>query len=333
MVTLNETPTSHPRGAAGEATERADLLSVIRQWDVPWVLYAAFLVLVVVFAFMSPVFLSGANLANIGRQTAMVSIMAVGMTFVIISGEIDLSVGSTVALAGMVAAVAMDGIAAVWYIGVAAALLTGLVVGLVNGYFAVKQAIPSFLVTLGMLGIARGLAMMVTGTRPVVITDSRYYAIFGEGSFLGVPAPILWTVLLVGFGYLVLQRSVVGNTVLATGGNRRAARFSGINTDRVRMSSFALSGALAGFAALILTARSQAARPNVGEGIELDVIAAVILGGTSLYGGKGTVVGALIGSLMIGVINNGLVLLGVASAVQLAIKGAIIVAAVAFSNR
>lgn len=308
-------------------------VAAVRRWDVPWVLYGAFVLLLVVFAIMSPVFLSGTNLANIGRQTAMVSIMAVGMTFVIVSGEIDLSVGSTVALAGMTAAVVMQAVAPVWYVGGLVAVATGLAVGLVNGYFSVKQTIPSFLVTLGMLGVARGLAMMITGTRPVIITDSRYYAIFGESSLLGIPVPILWTALIVAGGYVALQRSVVGNKVLATGGNRRAARFSGINTDRVRMASFALSGMLAGFAALVLTARSQAARPSVGDGLELDVIAAVILGGTSLYGGKGTVIGALIGSLMIGVINNGLVLLGVQSSVQLAIKGAIIIAAVAFTKR
>ncbi len=296
-------------------------------------LFVGFAVLIAVFAIASPVFLTAENFANIGRQTTLVSIMAVGMTLVIVSGEFDLSVGSTMALAGVVGALAMQNVGDVWLVGAVVALLTGAAVGLVNGVLTTWLSIPSFLITLGSLSIGRGLALLVTGTRPINILDETYYSIFGEGTLLGIPVPIVWTVVVVVAGIVLLHYSTFGRQIYATGGNATAARYTGINTKRVKTICLVISGMLAGLATLVITARSHAARPDAGAGIELDVIAAVILGGAALAGGYGTILGALVGSLMIGVLNNGLNLVGVDPSLQLAVKGLIIWFAVTIGRR
>ena len=295
-------------------------------------LYVGLLVLMVGFALASPVFLTPENFANIGRQTTLVSIMAVGMALVIITGEFDLSIGSVMALAGVVAAIAMRQFGQVWIIGAVAALATGALVGMVNGVLTTWLAMPSFLITLGSLSIARGLALLATGTRPVNILDETYIAVFGEGQLFGVSVPIVWTIIVAIAGILLLHFSTFGRKIYATGGNTTAARYSGIDTQRVKIITLVLVGMLAGLAALVLTARSHAARPDAGTGIELDVIAAVILGGTALGGGRGTIVGALVGSLIIGVLNNGLNLVGVDPSLQLAVKGLIIWFAIALGR-
>ena len=303
-------------------------------------LYVGFLLLIVVLATLSPqtaagepIFLRPENLANIGRQTALVSIIAVGMTLVIVAGEFDLSVGSILALSGVAAAIAMREIEQVWYVGAVAALLTGAVFGLANGVLTTRLAIPSFLITLGTLSVARGLALLVTGTRPVNILDETYYRLFAEGDIFGIPMAIVWTIVVVVGGIVILHFSTFGRRVFATGGNTTAARYSGINTRLVKTLTLVGTGVLAALAALVLTARSHAARPDAGAGIELDAIAAVILGGAALSGGRGTIIGALVGSLLIGVLNNGLNLMGVDPSLQLTVKGAIIWFAVALSRR
>jgi ribose transport system permease protein len=312
---------------------RRKFLQNLLRGERPYMLYIAFVILLVVFSLSSPWFLSLDNFLNIGRQTTLVSIIAVGMTFVIIARQIDLSVASTLALSGMAAALAMNQINNSWIVGAVAGLGTGALVGLLNGVLTTQLSIPSFLVTLGSLSMARGLAMMVTNTKPVIITNESYFAIFGEGTFLGIPVPIAWTLVATIVGILLLHYNVFGRRIYAVGGNPTAALYSGINTKWVTTAAFVLTGTLAGLAALVLSARSHAARPDVVQGMELDVIAAVILGGCSLFGGRGYILGTLFGSLIIGTLNNGLVLLGVSSPMQLVIKGAIIVAAVAFTKR
>ncbi|MET4202769.1 ABC transporter permease [Bradyrhizobium sp. LA6.12] len=312
---------------------RRKILQNLLRGERPYMLYIAFVILLVVFSLSSPWFLSVDNFLNIGRQTTLVSIIAVGMTFIIIARQIDLSVASTLALSGMAAALAMSQINNSWIVGAAAGLGTGALVGLLNGILTTQLSIPSFLVTLGSLSMARGLAMMVTNTKPVIITNETYFAIFGEGTFLGIPVPIAWTMAAMIIGILLLHYNVFGRRIYAVGGNPTAALYSGINTKRITTAAFVLTGTLAGLAALVLSARSHAARPDVVQGMELDVIAAVILGGCSLFGGRGYILGTLFGSLIIGTLNNGLVLLGVSSPMQLVIKGAIIVAAVAFTKR
>lgn len=319
--------------SSARSDRRRKILQNLLRGERPYMLYIAFVILLVVFSLSSPWFLSVDNFLNIGRQTTLVSIIAVGMTFIIIARQIDLSVASTLALSGMAAALAMSQINNSWIVGAAAGLGTGALVGLLNGILTTQLSIPSFLVTLGSLSMARGLAMMVTNTKPVIITNETYFAIFGEGTFLGIPVPIAWTLAAMIVGILLLHYNVFGRRIYAVGGNPTAALYSGINTKRITTSAFVLTGTLAGLAALVLSARSHAARPDVVQGMELDVIAAVILGGCSLFGGRGYILGTLFGSLIIGTLNNGLVLLGVSSPMQLVIKGAIIVAAVAFTKR
>ncbi|MGX6998451.1 ABC transporter permease [Caballeronia sp. KNU42] len=327
------TPATDEQAAQQRRSRKWQLVRLLLQGNRPYALYFAFAILLVVFSFASPWFLSIDNFLNIGRQTALVSIIAIGMTFVIIARQIDLSVGSALALSGMSAALAMAHIGDNWIIGAIAGIGTGAIVGAINGFVVTRLNIPSFLVTLGTLSAARGLALLVTTTRPVIITNDSFVSIFGEGDIFGVPVPIIWTLLAVIAGILLLHYSVFGRQIYAAGGNPTAALYSGINIRRVTTLAFILTGMLAGLAALVLSARSHAARPDVVQGLELDVIASVTLGGCSLFGGRGFVLGTLLGSLIIGTLNNGLVLLGVSSSLQLVIKGAIIVAAVAFTKK
>lgn len=295
--------------------------------------YIALVALIIFFSIASPYFLTPDNFANIGRQTATVSIVAVGMTFVIITGQIDLSVGSVFALCGMAAALVMQYVSNFWLLGALAAIAVGIVFGFVNGFITAKLGVPSFLVTLGMLGVARGIALLITDTRPVLISNPTYFQVFGESRILGVPIAVVWTIVIVVLGALVLHKSVFGMRTFATGGNPQAARFTGVKTKKTVIIGFVITGGLVGLASLLFTGIAHAARPDIGSGLELDVIAAVILGGVSLFGGRGTVIGALAGSLIIGIMNNGLVLMGVSSSVQQIIKGIIIIAAVSLSKK
>lgn len=301
--------------------------------DRPYPQALALVVLIIFFSVMSPVFFSAANFANIGRQTTLVTVMAVGMTFVIISAEIDLSVASILKLSGVSAALFMQEFGENWIAGALVGIGVGALIGFTNGLLTTKLRIPSFLVTLGMLGVAKGLAFVMTDTAPVLVDNTTFWNVFWEGSVLGLPVPIIWTVVILIIGGVLLHLTTFGRKVYATGGNAVAARYSGISTDRVKIYCFMLSGVLAGLASLLFAAQAHAARPDFADGLELDVIAAVILGGTSLFGGRGTIIGTFIGSLIIGVLNNGLVIIGVSSSWQIAVKGLIIILAVAFAAR
>jgi ribose transport system permease protein len=301
--------------------------------DQPWFLYGAFILLVVAFTIANPIFLSSGNLLNILNQTALVTIMACGVGLVIITGEIDLSVGSVLALSGVSAALFMQGVTQNWFLGALAGIIVGSLVGLVNGVLTARFLIPSFLVTLGTLSVARGIALIVTGTSPVLVTDPIFWAVFAEATVLGIPIPIVWTIVVIAITWLLLHFGIIGRRIYATGGNLSAAKFSGINTRSVKIFVFVFSGALAGLAGIIIAARGHAIRPDVASGIELDVLAAVILGGTSLFGGKGKIYGIILGSLIIGILNNGLVLMGIDPSIQLTIKGALVIIAVAFGRR
>ena len=217
--------------------------------------------------------------------------------------------------------------------GIIVGLLTGLLVGSVNGALVAVLAIPSFLVTLGMLGIARGTAMWITDTAPQPILDDSFNNPFGSGDLGPVPSLVIWTLVAGVVGHIVLRKTSYGRRVLATGGNAVAARFSGVNTRLITFLVLAVMGTVAGLAGMLYAGRLHSGRFQWGEGDELSVIAAVILGGTSLFGGRATVVGALLGSLMIGLINNGLILMGLEFSQQLIVRGAIIVFAVALARR
>lgn len=298
-----------------------------------YVVYIGFVLIFIVFAITlsDSGFLTPNNLLNIVRQTTTISVMAVAVTFVIACAEIDLSVGAVAGLASVTTAM---GVSSFGFIpGVAIGLLTGLVVGLINGTLVTRVGIPSFLVTLGMLGIATGTAMWITDTAPVPILNNTFNSIFGSGQIGPVPSLIIWTLVAFVIGHIVLTRTTYGRKVLATGGNEMAARFSGVNTARIKLIALTTSSVVAAIAGMLYAGRLQSGRFQWGQGDELSVIAAVILGGTSLFGGMGTVVGTIIGSLMIGLINNGLILLGLEYSQQLIVRGAIIILAVALGRK
>jgi ribose transport system permease protein len=300
-----------------------------------WRKYIPYLGFVLIFVFFSATlfnkgFLEPNNLLNILRQTAMISIMTVGMTYVLAAGEIDLSIGMVAGLASLVVAVAMDGYGAL--AGVAAGLATGALVGLVNGVLTTRVGIPSFLTTLAMMGVARGMAMWMTQTKSVPILDDDYNWAFGGGNLGPVPVLVLWTIAIALAGHIVLRRTTFGRRVLATGGSETAARYSGVDTSAVKMRVLIISSVLAAVAGMLYAGRLHSGRFQLGEGDELSVIAAAVLGGTSLFGGTGTVVGSIVGSLMIGVINNGLLLMGLEYSQQLVARGVIIIVAVAISQ-
>jgi len=307
--------------------------SVVSHQHAPMLI--ALVVLSVGFAVLSPHYLSSGNVLNIGRQIAIVSVVAFGATAVIIAGEIDLSVGSVMGLTSVVAGIVLHGTplgaqgpSVNLFLALLAGLLVGLGIGLFNGLVTVYGRIPSFIVTLGTLSIARGLALSYGTGVPDPITSRAYLAAFGDGSVLGIPVLIVYTVLVLGGMTFLLRSTLFGIQVYATGGNAEASRLAGIPVRRVRVAVLAIGGLLAGFGGILGTARVQTALPQLGVGIELDAIAAAVLGGTRFSGGRGTVVGTLLGAILIGVINNGLTLLGVGSTFQNVIKGAVIILAV-----
>ncbi len=300
----------------------------------PYIVYIAFIGVFAYFAITlsSDGFLTANNIMNIVRQTAIISIMAVAMTFVISAAEIDLSVGSIAALASLTTALALE--SGYGILGaIVAGLGTGFVIGAINGVLVTRVNIPSFLVTLGMMGIVKGLAMWITNTAPVPILNEAYVYVFGAGDIGKVPVLLLWTLVVAVIGHVILRKTTFGRRTLATGGNLNAARFSGINVAKTKLVVLIASGTVAGLAGMLYAGRMHAGRYTFGEGDELSVIAAVILGGTSLFGGVGTVAGAVIGSLMIGTINNGLIIMGLDVSQQMIIKGLIIILAVAFGRK
>lgn len=303
------------------------------QWQ-NYVVYIFFAIVLAFFAFTigDKGFLSVTNLFNIARTTAMVTVIAVAMTFVISAGELDLSVGSTTALAALVAALVMQA-GFGWPAAVVAAIASGLVVGMMNGFFVTVIGIPSFLVTLGMMQFIRGVDMRITYTNPVSISNQTFNGLFGSGKLFGIPSLVIWSIVIAVLGHIVLKYTGFGRQILATGGNRQSAEYSGIKTRRVKFYAFLLSGAAAALAGMLYSGMMQTARFNFGEGAELMAIAAVILGGTSLFGGKGTILGTFAGSLLIGTINNGLIIMGLDVSEQMMIAGAIIIVAVAFGKK
>lgn len=298
-----------------------------------FIVYLAFFAILLFFSIVlrDRGFLTTNNLINIVRQTAPVTVMAVGMAFTLSAAEIDLSIGSTVALSALVAAVLLRDYG--FLPGVAAGLAVGLVVGLANGLLTVKVRIPSFLVTLGSMGIVSGLARTLTDLQSVPVRNDAFIAIFGGGSVGPLSTLVIWTIIAMVVGHLALKNLRFGRHVLATGGQRQTARYVGINTDRIRIAVLVISAMTASLAGLLYTGRLAGARYTLGEADLLTVIAAVIIGGTSLFGGRGSVVGAVVGSIIMGMLNNGLILMGLDVAEQMIARGVIIILAVALSLR
>lgn len=299
--------------------------------------FIALLVMCVLLALTTPAFLNPRNLLNVGRQVSLVGIMSIGMIFVLIAAEIDLSVGATFALSGIVTGLFMLAGVPLW-VSILAGLIVGLGVGVINGVLSTYGKLPSFITTLGMMSVVRGTALLITDGQPVAInaqsglsasvTDIFYY--IGQGRVFGViPMQLVFFVIVALIGWLVLSRTTFGFRVYAVGGNAKAARVSGIKVFNIKIWTFVIMGflaALAGILGFSFLPSSQAGRTGIGY--ELDVIAATIVGGASLSGGEGTILGTVLGVLIIGVLRNGLVLLGISPFWQETAIGLVIILAV-----
>jgi ribose transport system permease protein len=301
----------------------------------------ALLAMIVVLSVLSDNFLTAQNGWNILRQISVNLCLSVGLTLVILSAGIDLSVGAVLALAGVIAAhllkVGLDVPALGVHLefttsgAVLAAVVVGVLAGLANGLVVTRLLIPPFIATLAMMSVARGLTYLWTGGFPITGLGEGF-GFIGTGMWAGVPMPVWIVAMLVVATLIVCHRTAFGRHLYAVGGSERAARLTGLRVDRVKVAVYVAAGALSGLAGLIVTARLDSAQPNAGFGYELDAIAAVVIGGTSLSGGRGSVGGTVLGCLLIGVLNNGLTLLDVSAFWQQVVKGLVIVIAVALDR-
>ncbi len=309
-------------------------MDIVRGADLQkYVVYLGFLMIFLFFAgtLHDEGFLSKRNLVNIVLQTAPATIMAIGLVFALSAGEIDISFGSIVAVAALSAAVVMQDLPAAF--GVAAGLGAGIAIGALNGALVAYLKLPSFLVTLGTLGLFAGVARAMTNLQSVAVINEFFTGFFGSGSAGGVPSLVIWTLAAVALGHVMFRETRFGAHVVATGDNARAAQVSGIKVPRIRFLVLTISGGCAGLAGLLYAGRIQAAKYTLGESDLMTVIAAVIVGGTALTGGRGSVIGACVGSLMMGMLNNGLILMGLTVSEQMMVRGLIILVAVAVSLR
>ncbi|NIY83033.1 ribose ABC transporter permease [Vibrio hepatarius] len=306
-----------------------------KEWLIEQKSLIALLFLIVVVSFLNPNFFTVDNILNILRQTSVNAIIAVGMTLVILTAGIDLSVGSVLALCGAFAAslIAME---VPVLIAVPTALFAGAALGAISGIIIAKGKVQAFIATLVTMTLLRGVTMVYTEGRPIStgFTDTAdAFAWFGTGYALGIPVPVWIMVVVFAAAWYVLNHTRFGRYVYALGGNESATRLSGINVDRVKIGVYAICGLLAALAGIIITSRLSSAQPTAGMGYELDAIAAVVLGGTSLMGGKGRIMGTLIGALIIGFLNNALNLLDVSSYYQMIAKAVVILLAVLVDNK
>jgi ribose transport system permease protein len=309
----------------------------LRFKEVQWsnhVIYFIFVGIILLFSVLlfNRGFLSGSNLMNIARQTAMISIMTVGMTYVLAAEEIDLAFGSVVALSAVITALVLRSTGIV-FLSVLCGLGSGLIVGLVNGLFVAKIGIPSFLVTLGMSNIILGLTRWISNLQSIAINHEAFSFIFGSGDIGPIPILFIWTILAAIFGHLILKKTPFGRKVLATGGNKISALYSGIPVSRIKISVMTLNSILAALAGILYAGRLHGARYTLGENDVMIVIAAVIIGGNSMFGGKGSVVGSVLGALIMGILNNGLILLGLSVDQQIIFRGLIIIVSVSLTMR
>jgi ribose/xylose/arabinose/galactoside ABC-type transport system permease subunit len=301
---------------------KIDIRHILRSYGI----LIAFILIVIAMSILSPVFLTVTNVLNIIRQSSIYGIMAIGMTFVILTAGIDLSVGSILAIAGAIAAGSVKSDMGLG-LTILIALAIGLGCGLVNGVIVTLGRITPFVVTLGMMSIARGLTLIYTKGYPISGFNEAFRFI-GGGDLISIPFPIIVFIFTTVLAWLILTQTRLGRYTYAIGGNEETVKLSGINADLYKTIVYMISGITSAISALILTSRLNSAQPVAGQGYELDVIAAVVIGGTSLMGGRGSVWGTLIGALLIGVINNGMNLLGISPYFQLVVKGVIIIGAV-----
>jgi simple sugar transport system permease protein len=286
-----------------------------------------FLVVCVVFSLITGAFLTAPNLLNIIRQSAPLLIVAGAMTFVITTGGIDLSVGSVLALVATLSAVLLQA-GVPWPIVILAMLALGGTIGAIQGFFVAYERIPSFIVTLAGLSVIRGLALLITGGYSIPIEPTSFFTVIGRAWFLGVPVPALIALVILALAYLVFNQTPFGRYVTGIGANAEAVRRAGVNTRLTTLFVYILSSSSAALAGIILAARLGSGSSNSGQGFELEVIAAVVLGGTSLFGGRGTLIGTVLGALTVAVIANGLILAHMSPFLTPIVTGTIILIAV-----
>ena len=299
----------------------------LRAWLGRFGLVIALVVICTVLSIGNPNFLTFQNLINVVRQISINGILAVGVTYVLLTGGVDLSLGSLVALTGVVAACLAHPDQYPAIVPVLAGVAAGALCGAANGWVVTKGRVAPFVVTLGMMTIARGLALRISGGMPVS-NLSKQFTWLGSGDLAGIPIPIVILSAIALLSHVFLKNVRLGRYIYAVGGNENAARAAGINVDAVKLFAYTVCGAMAGLAGVVLASRITTGQPNAGVGSELDAIAAVVIGGTSLSGGTGGVGGTVLGALLMGVITNGLDLLNVSSYYQQIAKGLIIVGAV-----
>ncbi len=288
---------------------------------------AGLIVVSLLMGFASDNFFSVSNILNVLRQVSIVAILAVGMTFVILTGGIDLSVGAVMALAGTIAAGLMVKFGMPGWVGLLAGVGLAIALGLFNGALVAWGRMPAIIVTLATMGIARGAGLIYSGGYPISGLPS-WISWFGVGRIGIIPVPVIAMVLVYALAWVLLERTAFGRHVYAIGGNEVAAKLSGVKTGRIKLAVYVISGLTAGLAAIILTGRLMSGQPNAGVGFELDAIAAVVLGGTAIAGGRGLILGTLIGAVLLGILNNGLNLMGINPYLQDIIRGFIILLAI-----
>ncbi len=289
----------------------------------------------VIISFMSDRFLTLNNLFNVFRQTSINAIIAVGMTFVILTSGIDLSVGSVLAFSSAVAAYMLANGYNIFLV-IIVALGIGLLAGTINGLFIAKGGLQPFIATLAMMQLLRGATLVFTDGRPIGVPTKEVSPIFsfiGRGNVMGVHVPILIAVIIFIITYFILNYTKFGRYIYALGGNEESAKLSGINTHKVKISTYAISGIMSAIVGLIVLSRLSSAQPTAGESYEMDAIAAVVLGGTSMSGGQGSIVGTLVGALIIGILNNALNLMDVQSYYQMIAKAVVIIVAVLLDRK
>lgn len=295
--------------------------------------FIGLILLIIVVSILNPSFLDLSNLLNLLRQISINGLIAFGMTFIILTGGIDLSVGSILALSSaFIALMITSGVDPI--IALIIGVLIGFVLGAVNGLLVTKGNMAPFIATLATMTIFRGLTLVITDGNPITnLGDSYLFQLFGKGYFIGIPVPAVTMIIVFVILLIILQKTTFGRHTYAIGGNEVAAKISGIKVNKIKILIYGISGLMSALAGGILTSRLNSAQPTAGTSYELDAIAAVVLGGTSLTGGKGRIVGTLIGVLIIGVLNNGLNLLGVFSFYQQVVKGVVILIAVLIDRK
>lgn len=321
-MTITDTKTAGKQARRGAAQQKL------------WA-FASLIVLVAGFSLASPNFFQVSNIMAILQATSVNGVLAVGVTLIIITGGIDLSIGTLMTFCAVMAGVVLTWAGMPLPFGVLAAIGTGALCGLISGMFVARMKIPPFIATLGMMLILKGLSLIVTGTKPIYFNDTPGFTTIAQGSLIGalipafpVPNGVLILFVVAGAVAWILGRTVLGRYTFALGSNEEAVRLSGVNADAWKMAIYALAGGIVGIAGLLIASRLNSAQPALGLGYELEAIAAVVIGGTSLAGGRGTILGTLIGALIMSVLTNGLRVMSVAPEWQTVVTGAIIIVAV-----